>query len=289
MGKISIVAEVGCNHMGDLELAKKLIKTIALYCNADIVKFQKRTPRELLSEEEYNSVHPVIENSFGVTYGEHREFLEFDLEEHKYLKKICEDENVIYSSSVWDLQAAKEICSLKPKYIKIPSASNLDFDMISWICSNYAGEIHISLGMTSHEEEDKIFNIVKSKNRNKDLILYSCTSAYPVNYSDICLLEIKRLRNKFGKSIKDVGFSGHHLGIFVDMAALSLGAKIFERHVTLDKKFKGTDHVASLEPEDLKTLVKELKNLESALTYKSKEILEVETFQRNKLKRKIKK
>ena len=282
------IAEIGCNHMGDINIAIEMIKVSASFCKADIIKFQKRTPKELLNNNEYNMPHPNPENSFGKTYGEHREFLEFDIEQHEKLKYYCERENVIYSSSVWDLTSAKEICTLNPKMIKIPSACNLDFNMLKWIIANYQGEIHLSLGMTTHDEEDTIFRIFSENNRNKDLVLYSCTSGYPVPFDDICLLEINRIRNKFNNLTKAIGFSGHHLGIAADIAALTLGAEYFERHFTLDRTWKGTDHSASLEPDGLRKLIRDLKNVSLSLKYKEKEILDIEMQQRIKLKRKIK-
>jgi len=112
-----IIAEIGCNHKGDLNIAKEMILTAAQYCKVDIVKFQKRCNRELLSNEEYNAPHPHPENSYGSTYGEHREFLEFTAEQHAELKSYCEEMGVTYSTSVWDLTSAKEIATLNPKLI----------------------------------------------------------------------------------------------------------------------------------------------------------------------------
>jgi len=279
-----IIAEIGCNHKGDMEIAKEMIKIAAVYCKVDAVKFQKRNPRELLTEEEYNAPHPNPINSYGKTYGEHREYLEFTLEQHKELKKICEEFGVEYSTSVWDMTSAKEIVSLKPKMIKIPSAMNIHFDMLDYICENFEGEIHVSTGMTTKEEIDEVINYFIRKSRNKDLVLYSCTSGYPVPYEDICLLEIKRLKERYGNEVKAIGFSGHHIGIAVDIAAYTLGATWIERHFTLDRTWKGTDHAASLEPEDMRRLVRDLKNTEKALRYKEDDLLEIEEVQRKKLK-----
>ena len=130
--KITLICEIGCNHRGDMNTAKEMIKVAAEYCKVDIVKFQKRTNKELLSNDEYNKSHPVPENSYGSTYGEHREKLEFTLEQHKILKKECEKFNVIYSTSVWDLNAAIEIVELNPKLIKIPSATNTDMKLLDF-------------------------------------------------------------------------------------------------------------------------------------------------------------
>ena len=279
-----VIAEIGCNHKGDMDIAKRLIRTAAIYCEVDAVKFQKRCNRELLTPEQYNAPHPNPANSYGKTYGEHREFLEFTVEQHRELKEYCEEMNIVYSTSVWDLTSAKEIASLHPKFIKIPSACNNHYEMLEWLCDNYEGEIHISLGMTTHEEEEKLIQLFEKKGRNKDVVLYVCTSGYPVAFGDVCLLEITRVREMYENRVKRIGFSGYHLGIAVDIAAYTLGASVIERHYTLDRTWKGTDHAASLEPEGVRKLKRDLMATYEALHYKEKEILDVEAVQREKLK-----
>ena len=274
----------GCNHMGQMKVAHDLIETAAHFCKADAIKFQKRCPKELLTKEQYNAPHPNPTNSYGSTYGEHREFLEFTLEQHAQLKEWCEEAGIIYSTSVWDMTSAKGIASLNPVFIKIPSACNTHFEMLQWLCDNYKGEIQLSFGMTSHKEEEQIVGLFEANGRAKDLVLFSCTSGYPVPFCDVCLLEINRLRQAYGNRVKAIGFSGHHLGIAVDMAAYTLGASIIERHYTLDRTWKGTDHAASLEPDGIRKLVRDLNAVHDALTYKSSEILPIEQDQREKLK-----
>lgn len=280
-----VIAEIGCNHKGDMETAHEMIKVAAQFCKVDIVKFQKRNPKELLTPEEYRSPHPNPVNSYGETYGEHREFLELTLDQHKQLKSWCDDWGVKYSSSVWDMTSAREIAALKPELIKIPSACNLKFDMLEYLCKEYNGQMHISFGMTTHDEEEKIISFFETQGRNKDLVIYSCTSGYPVAFEEICLYEIKRLAASYVDRVNSIGFSGHHLGIAADIAALTLGAGWFERHFTLDRTWKGTDHAASLEPDGMRKLTRDLKNVNKALAYKEKEILDVEDVQRKKLKR----
>ena len=279
-----IIAEAGCNHKGDMQIAKELIQVAATYCKADAIKFQKRCNMELLTEEQYNAPHPNPVNSYGNTYGEHREFLEFTIEQHAQLKAWCEEAGITYATSVWDLTSAKEIASLKPEFIKIPSACNTHFEMLQWICDNYEGEIQLSFGMTSHEEEEQIVQLFEKNGRAKDLVLFNCTSGYPVPYEDVCLLEINRMREKYESRVKAIGFSGHHLGIAVDIAAYTLGASIIERHYTIDRTWKGTDHAASLEPDGIRNLVKDLNAVHEALTNKKMEILPIEQVQRDKLK-----
>jgi N-acetylneuraminate synthase len=285
MKEPKIIAEIGCNHKGDMNIAKEMIKIAATYCNADIVKFQKRCNRELLTPEEYNAPHPNPNNSYGKTYGEHREFLEFNLEQHRQLQTWCREYGIEYSTSVWDVTSAKEICTLNPKLIKVPSACNLNKKMLEYLCDNFGGEIHLSFGMTTKEEEEQIVSFFEEKKRNNDLVIYSCTSGYPVPFEDVCLLEINRLRESYAKRVKAIGFSGHHLGIAVDSAAVALGAEFIERHYTLDRTWKGTDHAASLEPDGVRKLSRDCKAVFKALTYKPVDILEIESVQRNKLKK----
>ena len=279
-----IIAEIGCNHKGDLEIAKEMIIMAAKFCKVDVVKFQKRCVREYLTPAEYNAPHPHPENAYGATYGAHREALEFTLEQHVALKQCCEDAGVIYSTSVWDMTSAKEIASLNPALIKIPSASNMQINMLKWLCQNYSGQIHLSFGMTTHEEEKQIIDLFTSEGRVKDLIIYACTSGYPVAFEDLCLYEITRLKNSFESIVGNIGFSGHHLGIAADIAAITLGANWIERHFTLDRTWKGTDHAASLEPDGMRRLARDLRNVYKALSFKKQELLPVEIIQRKKLK-----
>lgn len=280
-----IIAEIGCNHKGDMNIAKEMIETAAIYCKVDVVKFQKRCNRELLSPEEYNAPHPNPDNSYGKTYGEHREFLEFNLEQHRQLKEWCEEYGVVFSTSVWDLTSAKEITSLNPQLIKIPSACNLNKPLLQYLCDNFDGEIHVSFGMTTKAEEEEIVRFFEQKGRAKDVVLYNCTSGYPVPFEDICLLEITRMKEQYGHRVKSIGFSGHHLGIAVDAAAVALGADFIERHYTLDRTWKGTDHAASLEPDGVRKLARDCRAVAKALTYKEKDVLDIEMVQRNKLKK----
>ena len=282
--KPRVIAEAGCNHKGEMEIARELIKTAAIYCKADVIKFQKRCNKELLTKEQYNAPHPNPANSYGKTYGEHREYLEFTVEQHAELKTYCEDMGIVYSTSVWDLTSAKEITSLKPELIKIPSACNNHYAMLEWLCDNYEGEIHISLGMTTHDEEETLIQLFERKGRNKDVVLYVCTSGYPVPFQDVCLLELNRVREKYKDRVKEIAFSGHHLGIAADIAAYTLGATTIERHYTLDRTWKGTDHAASLEPEGIRKLKRDLVATYEALHYKKKEVLDIEEVQRKKLK-----
>ena len=279
-----VIAEIGCNHKGDMTIAKELITMAKIFGNADAVKFQKRNNKELLTEKQYNAAHPNPVNSYGDTYGAHREFLEFDLSQHQELKNHCEDVGITYSTSVWETSSAREIASIDPEFIKIPSACNNNFEMLGWLCDNYSGEIHISTGMTTKDEIATIVNYFEEKGRAKDLVVYNCTSGYPVPFNDVCLLDILKLQENYGEKVKSIGFSGHHLGIAIDVAAYTLGAHVIERHFTLDRTWKGTDHAASLEPMGLRKLCRDLSATYKALQYKPKDILDIESVQREKLK-----
>lgn len=285
MEKPIIIAEMCCNHMGDLELAKQMILS-AKQNGANVVKFQKRNIDEWIKHKPdvYKNPHPNPNNSFGNIYEEHRRFLEFDYEQHKILKEYCEALNIEYSSSVWDIKSAKEIIELNPKMIKIASACNQRYDLLEYLCKNYSGEIHISTGMTLYDDIDEMINFFIKEKRNKELVVYICTSSYPVKPQDVCLLEITRLTNKYKDVVKGFGFSGHHQGTNIDISAFTLGAKYIERHFTLNKNFKGTDQRASLEPEELKELYIKLDEVALALNYKDNKILEVENSNKEKLK-----
>ena len=161
-----VIAEIGCNHMGDIELAKKMILE-AKSCGAYAVKFQKRDNKSLLSDDQYNSPHPNPTNSYGSTYGAHREFLEFNIDQHMELKFFCDNNDIVYSTSVWDLNSAKEIVKLSPKFIKIPSATNLNFELLEYLCNEYNGKIQLSFGMTKRDEEKAIIDFFLKHKRNK--------------------------------------------------------------------------------------------------------------------------
>lgn len=284
MKKPKVIAEIGCNHKGEVSIAHEMINTLAKFCSVDIVKFQKRTPKELLTKKEYEAPHPVPENSYGKTYGEHREYLELSIHDHWELKNHVESNEMVYSTSVWDLTSAKEVVTLNPQMIKVPSAASTNWSLLEYLYKNYSGEIHISLGMTYEEEEDEIIKQAIWYGRESDIVLYACTSSYPADFDEIYLYDIGRLKNKFGHIVGGIGFSGHHLGIAVDIAAITLGAEYIERHFTLDRTWKGTDHAASLEPDGMRKLTRDIDNVYRTFKYKNNKFTEKELEQRRKLK-----
>ena len=279
-----VISEIGCNHMGQYDIALDLIR-LSKETGAAYAKFQKRHNRELLTNEQYEAPHPNAWNSYGPTYGAHREALEFSLDQHRDLKIYCESIGIGYATSVWDVTSAREIMSLNPDFIKIPSACNNNFEMLRVLRDEYGGQLHISTGMTTLDEIAELVAFFEETHSAKSrLVVYSCTSGYPVPFKDICLLEINRLYANYGHRVAEIGFSGHHLGIAADVAAYTLGARWVERHFTKDRTWKGTDHAASLEVPGLQKLVRDLEHTHEALTYKQTEVLEIESIQRQKLK-----
>ena len=282
--KPNVIAEIGCNHMGDMNIAKELID-LAKEAGAQYVKFQKRNNKELLTEEQYNEPHPNPNNSYGDTYGAHREFLEFNVQQNKELKEYCNSIDIVYSTSVWDVTSAKEMITFEPEFLKVPSACNNNFKMLKVLRDEYKGQVQLSVGMTTKEEVEEIVSFFEQTDQAKTrLLIYSCTSGYPVPAEDVALLEINWLYESYGSRVNEIGFSGHHLGVALDVAAYTLGARWIERHFTKDRSWKGTDHAASLEPQGLKKLTRDLNSVYKALHYKASEILSIEQVQRDKLK-----
>ena len=278
-----IISEIGCNHKGDMQIAKDLIK-MSKEAGAYAAKFQKRNNKELLTPEQYNAPHPNPANAYGDTYGAHREFLEFNIDQHAELKKYAQSIGIVWATSVWDTTSAKEVVSLGSEFIKVPSACNNHYKMLQILRDDYKGEVHISLGMTTTAEQEQIVKFFEEKDQAKRVVLYSCTSGYPVPFEDVCLLEIVKIQERFGNRVKDIAFSGHHLGIAIDVAAFTLGTRWIERHFTKDRTWKGTDHAASLEPAGLQKLCRDVHAAYKALSYKKTEILPIEQVQRDKLK-----
>lgn len=268
-----VVAEACCNHMGDIHTAEEMIATAA-QCGADYVKFQKRNPLKSTPPHIQKRPHPDSRNAFGSTYLEHRQNLEFTYKQHEHLKQLCEKNQVKYACSVWDVDSAYEIISLAPDYIKVPSAHNNNYELLNCLYSNYGGQVHISLGMSTLEERQMLYEYAPTDRT----VLYWSTSGYPVPFNELYLMEIPRIPDSYQR-----GYSGHHLGIAVDIAAYTLGATWIERHFTLDRTWKGTDHAASLEPSGLTRLCRDLKATHASLQCK-KRLTESEIFNRDKLR-----
>ena len=277
MSNFTFIAEIGCTHIGSLERAKDLAK-LAKLSGADILKTQKRCPKESTKKDLWDKPHPNEMYSYGKTYLEHRENVELCLDDHRELKEFCEHIGIQYSTSVFDHTSAKEIVTLNPKAIKIPSAYNHDEELFKMLVNGFDGKIHISLGMTTKEEREELYNrLIRWDDR---VVVYHCTSGYPVPFEQIYLKEILNLKEIF----TNVGFSNHGYGIAMEPVAFTLGARYFERHFVDDRMFKHTDAACSLEPQGLSKVIRDLKAISKALKFKPDTLDEIENEQRVKLR-----
>jgi len=274
-----VVAEVGCVHIGDLQRAKDLIR-LAILAGAQYVKFQKRNPHESVPDHIKDEPHPNARFAYGDTYLEHRLALELTVEQHASLKEHCEQHGVGYACSVWDVTSAREIISLNPDFIKVPSACNLDDKLLGVLASEYDGGIHLSTGMTHKGELMDLFTKLSELKLEERVVLYHCTSEYPCPFERLYLLEIDRLQWAPNAA---VGFSNHGYGIAADIVAYMLGARWIERHFVDDRTFPHTDASASLEPDGLRRLCRDLTAIRKTLKYKD-QISDLELEQRKKLR-----
>lgn len=274
-----IIAEIGCNHQGDVDIAKRMIE-VAKYCGVDAVKLQKRDIKKCLTPEQYNKPYENP-HSFGKTYGQHREYLELSVEEHAELKRHAESLGLTYFVSVWDENSARQMLDLGCEIIKVPSACITDIDLLQ-VLNKSRSPVLASVGMSTFEEID---NLVNHLDNVKELYLLQCTSSYPCDFKDVNLSVIPVLRERYMGRVKGIGFSGHHLGIAIDVAAVAMGAVLIERHFTLDRTQKGTDHAASLEPDGMRRLVRNIRAFEKAKGDGHKRRLECELDSWQKLRR----
>ena len=269
-----IIAEIGQNHQGDPAIARELIRAAKL-CGADAVKSQKRDVRTLLTPEEYNRPYSSP-HAFGKTYGEHREALELSVEAWADLMAHATEMGLDFFASPWDIPSARLLLDLGCPLFKIPSAAVTNLPVLKEIAS-YDRPVILSTGMSSLDEIDAAVDIL----RECELYLLQCTSAYPVAFDAVNLRAMQTLSERYGRP---VGLSGHHRGIAVDAAAVALGARVLERHFTLDRTWKGTDHAASLEPPGLSRLVRDVRAVAVALGDGCKQVLPCELPARTKLR-----
>lgn len=280
-GNVQVVAEVGCSHAGSVSRAEELIKLAAL-AGADYIKFQKRHPPSSVPLKLQNQPHPNERFAYGSTYLEHRMALELDIAEHKRLKAFCESVDIGYSCSVWDVISAREIIGLQPDYIKVPSACNMDTELLSVLSEEYDGDIHISTGMIVFGEKVDLYHLLSELEIANRTVIYHCTSEYPCPFEHLYLLEIPSMKEHL--PVKSVGFSNHGYGIAADIVAYTLGVGWIERHFIDDRTFRHTDAAASLEPDGLRRLCRDLKAVRKALALKGSNITEEELEQRKKLR-----
>lgn len=281
MKPAKVVAELGATHIGDMDRAKYLIR-LAAFAGADYVKLQKRNPIESVAKELQNKPHPNQMFSYGKTYLKHRQNLELTKDQHKELQEYCGLVSIGYSSSVWDVTSARDIISLNPDFIKVGSPTNMNFGVLGILRNEYEGDIHISLGMITPNEKQKIFDYLFDEHDNSRFVIYHCTSEYPCPFERLYLNEITELKETIPEEVR-IGFSDHGKGIAVDIAAYAFGAEWIERHFIDDRTFRHSDASASLEPDGLRRLCRDLKAVYTSLQWK-KEMSEEELTQRKKLR-----
>ena len=244
-----IIGEIGINHNGDVNLAKKLIK-IAHDFGVDAVKFQKRTVDKVYTQHELEMERP---NPFGNTNGDLKRGLEFGFDEYKEIDEYCKKLSILWFASCWDMESVDFIEQFNPPCHKIASACLTDDDLILYIKSK-GRPILLATGMSTQEQIDHAISLLGQDN----LILMHCTSTYPSSEAELNLNVIPNYIKRYDCPI---GYSGHERGVFPSVLAASMGACAVERHITTDRTLWGSDHPASLEPDGLRGLVRDIRLL----------------------------
>lgn len=240
-----IIAEIGINHNGDINIAKQLI-SMAKRSGADVVKFQKRTPDICVPEIQKNIIKETV---FGkMRYIDYKHKIEFGKKEYDEIDKYCKDIGIKWTASVWDIESLNFICEYKIPFIKIPSAMLNNLKLLEE-AENKKIPIVMSIGMGSQDELE--LAIAKVKN-NLNAILY-CKTIYPPKNEDLNLSVISRLKKEY--PLIKIGYSSHDVDIYPILCASALGAEIFEMHITLNKNMKGTDHVSSFEEKEFNNII----------------------------------
>ena len=252
-----IIAEIGQNHNGDIEIAKKLIDMSAT-CEVDAVKFVKRHIPSELTKEAYNKPYPCPQ-SFGENYGKHREFLELTIDQHRELRDYAKEKGLIYFATVCDLESLKELETINAPLYKVASRDITNIPLIEGIAKTKK-PIIISTGLATVSDIDNAVAVIKKYHNN--FALLNCTSEYPAEYSHLHLRRMNTLKDKYNCI---VGSSDHTIGIVMPVVAVALGACIIEKHITLARYMKGTDHSGSLEFQGLYRVVRDVRNLELAM------------------------
>ena len=256
MKKTFIIAEIGINHNGDLNIAKRLID-ISAAAGCDAVKFQKRNP-DICVPEHQKSV--MRETPWGeMTYLDYKKKTEFGRKEYDEINNHCKKQGIAWSASPWDVDSLDFINQYDIPFIKIASASLTDHALLIKTCLT-GKKIIISTGMSSEKEIDNAVRVLKDNQLN-DIAILHCNSSYPAPIEELNLSCIKTLKEKYSC---EVGYSGHEFRLGTSVAAIYMGATIIERHVTLDRTMWGSDHMASVEPQGLFKLVRGIRELEKA-------------------------
>lgn len=274
-----IIAEIGINHNGDPAIARRLID-VASSAGADAVKFQKRTPRDILTRAGFDRPYES-DHAYAPTYGEHRERLELSFEVYRDLFAYATTKGLHFFASVWDPKSADFIEILGAPAFKIPSADLTNVPLIEYVAKK-GKPVILSTGMSTMDEVD--IAVAAARKWTRDLVLMHCVSTYPCENRDVNLKMIGVLRERFDLP---VGYSGHDRGVAIPAAAVALGANVVEKHITLDRTMRGSDHAAALEPEGLNRVVRYIRNVEAAMGDGVKRILEAEVPMRAKLAKSI--
>ncbi len=274
-----IVAEIGNNHQGELPLAKEMI-IAAAEAGAQAVKFQKRDMDALFTRAGREAPYGGP-NSFAPTYGEHRNKLELSIEDMAECKSLADSLGLVFFASAWDMVSLKQMFELDVELLKICSADLVNVPMLR-TCAASGLPIILSTGMSDWGDIDTA--VAELRRFHEKIILLHCNSTYPCPDEQLALPVMKRLKERYELP---VGYSGHELGIGPSLAAAVLGACIIERHFTLDKTMRGTDHKVSLEPGELKQLVSMVREAELACRVTNKMVFEGEEKAASKLRKSI--
>lgn len=271
-----MIAEIGINHNGDLQIAKKLIDA-ANACLWNCVKFQKREPDIAVPEAQKNVMR---DTPWGrITYLEYKKKIEFGKEEYDYIDKYCREKPLAWTASPWDIPSLEFLLDYDLPFIKIASAGNADRDMMKLACES-GKPLLVSTGMSTLEEIDTMVDFLE-KHSNGDYILLHTNSAYPTPAEEINLRMIKTLKERYHCL---VGYSGHEQDLEPSVVATAVGAKVIERHVTLDHNMWGTDQAASLSVAAMAMLQGRMKEVLVMLGTGEKTVTEREKEVRRKLR-----
>ena len=269
-----IIAEIGINHNGSIEIAKQLIDW-AVKSGCDAVKFQKRTVEKVYTKEELDRYR---ESPWGTTNREQKVGLEFGKKEYDIIDAYCKGKNIYWFASAWDIDSQMFLRQYNLKYNKIASAMLTNIELLELVASEKRYTF-ISTGMSTVDEIDKAVDVFRKANCPFELM--HCNSTYPMKNEDANLAMIQTLRNKYKCQ---VGYSGHETGRIVSFAAAVLGASSIERHITLDRTMYGSDQPASLEVTEFYKLVTEIRKLPEIVGDGKKVLSEAELAVRNKLR-----
>lgn len=259
MSKVFIIAEAGVNHNGKIELAKKLID-VAADAKADAIKFQTYHTSQLACKTSPKAVYQLKASKKLESQYEMLKKLELTDEMHQELITYCEQKNLLFLSSPFDMQSIEQLHSYGIEIFKIPSGEITNYPYLKKIAS-YGKKIIVSTGMSNLEEINAAIKVLQD-NGAKELIIMHCNTEYPTPIEDVNLNAMKTIRKATGLP---VGYSDHTVGIEIPVAAVALGAIILEKHITLDKFLEGPDHKASLTPDEFKKMVDAIRKVEKAL------------------------